>query len=158
MFGGFHASVAPFATWLIDTKAYNGVDARKNVSEILRQRFSKPKPRIADLGCGVGMSTRALASAFQDAEVICGIDTSAEMIGMAKFISKYQALMDSLQPRDKTGDSKKMHWLYSIIKTVMNIRHAIYDSYNSRSRIVYAIGNAERVKVQKNTFDLVTIM
>ena len=33
-YGGMHAAVAPFATNLIDTNAYDGVDARKKVSPL----------------------------------------------------------------------------------------------------------------------------
>lgn len=153
-FGGVHASVAPFATWLIDTKAYDGIDARKLVAQDLRQRFVKTNARIADLCCGVGMSTRALASAFQDAEVVCGIDTSSEMIEMAKFISKYQALVAAMQVKKDT----KMTLLETVINTVLEIKNSILSSYNSHENIIYAIGNAERVKVPKSSFDLVSIM
>ena len=36
-FGGMHAALAPFATKLIDDKAYNGVDLRALVSKTLRR-------------------------------------------------------------------------------------------------------------------------
>jgi SAM-dependent methyltransferase len=153
-FGGLHASVAPFATWLIDTKAYDGIDARKQVAHDLRRRFVKTNARIADLCCGVGMSTRALASAFQDAEIVCGIDTSSEMIEMAKFISKYQAITAPIQMKM----DMKMTLLERVVKTVLDIKNSIFSSYNSNEKIIYTIGNSERIKVPKGTFDLVTIM
>lgn len=152
--GGVHASVAPFATWLIDTKAYDGVDARLRVAHDLRQRFGKVNARILDLCCGVGMSTRALASAFEDAEVICGIDTSPEMVEMAKFISKYQALVAAMQFKTDTN----MNLLEKVINTVLEIKNSIFSSYNRHVKLIYTIGNGERIKVPKNTFDIVTIM
>ena len=87
---------------MIDDKAYGGVDIRANVSLIpqrissellcrlshagpssasynvtqlaheLRAKVNKANARVVDLCCGVGMSTRALESAFHDAEFLVG--------------------------------------------------------------------------------------
>jgi hypothetical protein len=70
--GSFHAAIAPLATKAIDFFAYEGNDVRFQVSKDLRQKMSKPGARIVDLCCGVGISTRALQSAFPDAELIVG--------------------------------------------------------------------------------------
>eukprot|EP00956_Cyclotella_meneghiniana_P005756 scaffold7458_cov49-Cyclotella_meneghiniana.AAC.6 len=70
--GFFHAAVAPLATKLIDMFAYNGADVRSLVAHDLRKKMNKRGVRIADLCCGVGISTRQLESAFPDAELIIG--------------------------------------------------------------------------------------
>ena len=38
----------------------------------LRSKVNKANARVVDLCCGVGMSTRALESAFHDAEFLVG--------------------------------------------------------------------------------------
>lgn len=53
-------------------KAYGGVDVRKNISHELRTLVNKTNARVVDLCCGVGMSTRALETAFHDAEFLVG--------------------------------------------------------------------------------------
>ena len=70
--GSLHANVAPLATKIIDTYAYKGKDVRSMVSKDLRFMIKQPGVRIVDLCCGVGISTRALESAFSDAEFIVG--------------------------------------------------------------------------------------
>lgn len=70
--GSLHANVAPLVTKLIDLHAYKGKDVRSIVSKDLKATMKKTGARIADLCCGVGMSTRALESAFSDAELIVG--------------------------------------------------------------------------------------
>ena len=68
--GRFHAHVAKFATRVIDRVAYEGRDIRK---ELLQQLPTGA--RVVDFGCGVGLST---------ARGGLGIDTSSEMLGVAK--------------------------------------------------------------------------
>ena len=70
--GSLHANVAPLATKIIDTHAYKGKDVRSMVSKDLRFMIKQPGVRIVDLCCGVGISTKALESAFSDAEFIVG--------------------------------------------------------------------------------------
>jgi 2-polyprenyl-3-methyl-5-hydroxy-6-metoxy-1,4-benzoquinol methylase len=90
---------------MIDVKAYGGQDVRKMISEDLRVRFMVDKggARVCDLCCGVGMSTRALGKAFHDAELIVGVDTSPEMISMAKAISGHEQGVWHALARHKEG-------------------------------------------------------
>ena len=57
---------------------------------LLRGERELPTRRIADLGCGTGPTARAMAAAFPGAEVIVGVDTSVEMLGVAKVLSAEQ--------------------------------------------------------------------
>lgn len=149
---GFHAAAAPFATFLIDELAYDGIDVRAVIANDLREMVNKTNAYIVDLCCGVGMSTRALASAFHDAEFICGIDTSPEMISMARYITENLGLLTALQG---FGNGKDFANLF--IKLAMEIRNTA-NGVKTHSNALYAIGNAERVLAPKSKFDLVTIM
>lgn len=135
--GAVHASAAPVATKLIDAKAYNNIDVRKLVSEELYEVVKKSKARLLDMCCGVGMSTRALGSAFDDAEAIVGIDTSPEMIGVAKGLTRVKKSFDFIEKRLLNNPNK---FLSSGVKTK------------------YARGNAEETIFPDKSFDLVTIM
>lgn len=95
--GAVHAALAPLSTKLIDVLAYGGKDVRQmvrtnyasrcdsfvfahdlyslQVANELSQKVKSSKARVVDLCCGVGISTRALRSAFPDAETVMGIDT-----------------------------------------------------------------------------------
>ena len=67
--GGFvHALLAPLATSIITQGAYVGWEPREWLQTGLRHHA-----RVADLGCGVGTSTRDI-----------GVDASAEMVRMAR--------------------------------------------------------------------------
>lgn len=66
--GRIHASVAPFATRLIDHRAYKGYDVRQLLKE------NAPLGTI-DLGCGVGMST---------CDGGLGVDASDAMLAVAR--------------------------------------------------------------------------
>ena len=69
----YHARIFPSSHHqIIDMKAYGGVDVRKNISHELRTLVNKTNARVVDLCCGVGMSTRALETAFHDAEFLVG--------------------------------------------------------------------------------------
>lgn len=48
------------------------MDIRKSLSYELRTLVNKSNARVADLCCGVGMSTRALEAGFHDAEFVVG--------------------------------------------------------------------------------------
>jgi len=111
--GFFHAAVAPLATKLIDVFAYNGADVRSLVAHDLRKKMNKRGVRIADLCCGVGISTRQLESAFPDAELIIGYDTSPEMIKKANAISNHKQSIRKLLPRLKW-------WLQSVLQTIFS--------------------------------------
>lgn len=150
---GLHASVASFATWLIDQKAYDGIDARELIAHQLYKEVNKTNAYVCDLGCGVGMSTRALATAFLDASFICGIDTSPEMIAMATFITKNNAALTSLQGMVQ---GKENSFATSLIMLLTEIKNTI-DSTAFIPNCSFAIGNAERVMAPKGKFDLVTL-
>ena len=67
---------------------------RQKVALQLRQKVKSNKaPRVLDLCCGVGTSTRALRDAFPEAEVVIGMDTSLEMISMANFLAQHTKKM-----------------------------------------------------------------
>jgi len=150
VFGGFHASAAPFATWLIDRLAYDGIDVRAVIANDLRDVVNKTNAYIIDLCCGVGMSTRALASAFPDAEFICGIDTSPEMISMARYITENIDLFNAIK-----GPTDRSEFAAGFMKVFAEIRNTASPS---SLNIDYAIGNAERILSPEKKFDLVTIM
>ena len=102
---------------------------------------------------GVGMSTRALSESFKDAQHVLGIDTSPEMISMARFICKFQRVLQIL----KTFHVRK-NFITDLIKMIVEIQITLTNQRQIQSNVVYARGNAERVNVPKETFDLVTIM
>tara|TARA_Y100000389_G_scaffold204989_1_gene261685 strand:- start:2402 stop:3094 length:693 start_codon:yes stop_codon:yes gene_type:complete len=79
--GKFHASLARPITKLIDIAAYNGEDIRKIIVNDLK--ISQPTS-ISDWCCGVGMSTDALSQRFDDTVKIYGVDTSPEMLEVAR--------------------------------------------------------------------------
>lgn len=152
VFGGFHAACGPIATRLIDDLAYEGVNVRSVIANDLRKMVKKKNAYIIDLCCGVGMSTRALASAFHDAAFICGIDTSPEMISMARFITKHNGAFNAIQ-----GLSNSTEFKSSFMNLVVEIKNTVSGTLKEPN-CSYAIGNAERIKAPKMKFDLVTIM
>ena len=84
--GAAAAVLAPLATLAIDTFAYKGENLRARVCGDLadaRAAAGHPVRRVVDLGCGTGPSTRALERAWPGA-AITAVDTSAEMLGIAK--------------------------------------------------------------------------
>lgn len=68
--GVLHATLAPAFTKIIDKKAYNGRNIRKEVYNSIKSKS------IVDLCCGVGYSTKP---------GMIGIDTSTEMLKFANF-------------------------------------------------------------------------
>ena len=72
--GKIHAEIAPIATKLIDDKAYNGIDIRKQLIEEYQDNHS-----ILDLCCGTGFSTPPQDNNYYH----LGIDISKEMIHKA---------------------------------------------------------------------------
>lgn len=114
------------------------------------------------------MSTRALASAFQDtAEVVIGVDTSPEMIAMARNNLKFEELRDIVK-KIKISSKISSNFLLDINMLLQEIQicliqpmSSVYTKVNSMwqfKKLLFAQGNAERVKVAANSFDLVTIM
>lgn len=143
------------ATRLIDDLAYEGVDVRAVIANELRQTVNKKNAYVIDLCCGVGMSTRALAKAFQDADFICGIDTSPEMIAMARYITKHNAVFNAVQGLIE-GPDKYDAVFHNILQEIKST--AAGSKQTDYPNCMYAIGNAERISAPKSRFDLVTIM
>ena len=71
--GRFHATFAPLATWVIDQTSYSGIDVRRAV--LSNTTLFPPGASVLDLACGTGFSTSRGA---------VGIDTSPEMIDIAR--------------------------------------------------------------------------
>ena len=140
MLGMFHAIMAPIATGLIDHFAYDGQNVRSMISSFLKEMINKKDARVLDLCCGVGMSTRALKEHFKDAEVVVGVDTSPEMISMARAFAN----------RDKLK--------VKIIEFFKNIQGEKWKKTDELKQMQYAIGNAERTIFPPKAFDLITIM
>ena len=120
-----------------------------------------------DLCCGVGMSTRALESAFHDAESLIGIDSSAEMIFMADAISGHEWATRVAQ-RDakealKTGlrNTLKISFkaIYMRLMEVLSVIDSKPDPANqSATQASYRVINAENTDIPMLSTDLVTIM
>jgi ubiquinone/menaquinone biosynthesis C-methylase UbiE len=53
----------------------------------LHEALARPGTRIADLGCGLGFSTQALAAAYPDAEVV-GIDADPPSVDEARELAR----------------------------------------------------------------------
>ena len=133
LLGAIHAALAPLETKLIDFSAYRGENVRITIAKGLRQKVGKANANVLDLCCGVGMSTRALQGAFQDAAVILGVDTSKEMIAMAELLSSDSELAKFIVDKPK---------------------RTFYGSCSPD----FLVGNAEETNLLPEVFDSVTIM
>lgn len=153
IFGRVHASLAPLATQIIDNKAYDGVDVRNHISKELYQVVNKANARVLDMCCGVGMSTQALSTAFHDAEVVLGIDTSPEMISTARSLSKHANAVSRLLQK-----WRGQHIFKRLLKNILILHGLKNFSKTVNSHTSFARGNAERLKLPKESFDLVTVM
>lgn len=132
LFGAFHAAMAPFATLLIDEIAYEGENVRNKLARHLRCVVKKPKAKIVDMCCGVGMSTRALSEAFHDASSLVAVDTSPEMIAMANFLNTDNPVAKVMKKEEPT--------------------------FTPKCDICYNLANAEKTDLPSSSIDLVTIM
>lgn len=145
--GAIHAVLAPIATKIIDAKAYGGRDIRKLISLQLRSQVEKRNARVIDLCCGVGMSTRALQNAFCDAEFVVGIDTSAEMISMARALTRYEVGVERAISKHLVG-----------VQGFIGSSTLGLSPSQEKCEASYRIGNAENVKIPPLSIDLITIM
>lgn len=59
---------------------------RANYHQVLQETIKNPPQRILDLGCGVGMSTRALQKTYPEAQVT-GLDLSPYFLAVANYQS-----------------------------------------------------------------------
>lgn len=126
--GAFAAVCAPIATFIIDNVAYSGRNIREDIADELKEVVGE-RPRVLDMCCGVGMSTRALSAKITDAETVIGLDTSPEFLGMGEFQRKVLGL-----------------------KNFLSGRTSLEAGYQ------YVQGNAEKTGLPGKSFDLVTIM
>jgi len=141
--GGLHAAVAPFFTKVIDISAYDGKPVREAIARDLRRLVGKPNARVADLCCGVGISTRAVQAAFADAEAVVGVDTSPEMVEFARMIRAQETLFTQFA---------------RVLGGAFEIGSRAVEDITKRIPTAYKIANAERTGLEGDSFDLVTIM
>jgi ubiquinone/menaquinone biosynthesis C-methylase UbiE len=140
-------------------KAYGGVDVRKEISQELRTLVNKTGARVVDLCCGVGMSTRALESAFHDAEFVVGVDTSSEMINMATAISGYRRSVRLALSRHNAAIKVALNQSFNkLIEAMSAIDVDPYPTSRAEANASYRLGNAENTELPDISFDLVTIM
>jgi ubiquinone/menaquinone biosynthesis C-methylase UbiE len=110
--------------------------------------------------CGVGISTRALEKAFgHDAEILIGVDTSPEMIAMARAITSHRSGVGSVGGQFRQA----MMPLARLIKDAKVKARSVLHKANTTAKGVtkctlYAMGNAQRTIFPAQSFDLVTIM
>jgi len=131
LLGAIHAALAPLETKLIDFSAFFGENVRITIAKGLRQNIGKAN--VLDLCFCIGMSTRPLQGACQDAAVILGVNTSKDMIDMAELLSS------DLEPAKFLVGTPK---------------HAFNGSCSPH----FLIGNAEETNLLPEVFDSVTIM
>lgn len=148
LFGALHSALCPLATYIIDASAYAGENVRQQVAKELRSLIRKPRARIADLCCGVGFSTQALQDAFQDAAVVVGIDTSPEMISMARLLTAESPLGKVANWHQKLASEFSQSFL----------SEAKVNSVFPAKFPLYHVANSESTPFPGRTFDLVTIM
>lgn len=103
-------------------------------------------PRVLDMCCGVGISTRALQDAFPDSELVVGVDTSSEMINMAGFLTNNVGFIRSI-----------LRYITNTTKKQPNVS-LTHKRRKFAKRAKFTIGNAERTNFPSKTFDLVTVM
>jgi len=192
--GGLHAAMGPISTILIDKLAFNGINVRTKVSKTLYDLVTKGEKNmhkenindnnhdihVLDMCCGVGMSTRALQSAFYNhngndekktttnprTAIIHGIDTSPEMIEFARFMTKHDKdLSKVLQEKNV----KNIHDVVLCEETLRTLKESYYylnandgDDNNKLNNdddiLSFSTMNAENTTFLNNSFDLVTIM
>jgi ubiquinone/menaquinone biosynthesis C-methylase UbiE len=102
--------------------------------------------RVLDLCCGVGISTRALANAFPSAQVVLGVDTSAEMVNMANSKKDKRPIFFT---RGNAEDTKLPGNSFDLI-TIMYAFHEVPKS--SRAKI---LTEAHRLLRPKGTLAIV---
>jgi SAM-dependent methyltransferase len=146
--GAVHATVAPYVTKLIDVGSYNGENIRDHIAMDLKTKVNKADARIVDLACGVGMSTRSLHKAFPKSSKLVGVDTSPQMIRMAKAYTDPQSIAS------KTIDmvSRALFHAKGITKLPNHAQEI------AASSIEFTEANAEDTGLETGSFDLATIM
>jgi ubiquinone/menaquinone biosynthesis C-methylase UbiE len=122
---------------------------QSQVANELFETVRKSKARVVDLCCGVGISTRALREAFPEAEALVGVDTSAEMIAMARFLTNHLSFFKPVVTKCDAAVSAGYPTPRGKGTTI---------NQATRSAVDFARVNAEDTKLPGKSFDLVTIM
>ena len=81
--------------------------ALRGCSEV-HEVLAEPGARIADIGCGAGWSTLALARAYPTAQVV-GFDTDEPSIDMARAAAEHEGLGDRVTFRLADGENLSVH-------------------------------------------------
>lgn len=101
------------------------------------------------------MSTRALQNAFPNAKEVIGVDTSPEMVSMARAIalshSFVQPIVDFIKALLNIIDQ-------TLHRQSLDMKKARNKAAACLSQPTFSRGNAEHTHFLANSFDLVTIM
>lgn len=136
--------LAPISTKVIDVVAYDGRDVRLMVAQKLAESARCSKARVLDLMSGVGISTRALREAFPESEMVVGVDTSPEMIEMAKFLNTHLGFFKPIA---------------HMVAHLRKVRFSRNDKVVKKlSGPMFVKENAERTQFPDKSFDFVSIM
>lgn len=104
---------------------------------------------MADLCCGVGISTRALREAFPNADAVVGVDTSPQMVAMAEFLTEHT---------DHLAWAKPFFAKFGTINTSISTNVLKEQRSKVRRAIKFLLRNAEETSLPSASFDLVTVM
>lgn len=85
-----HRLYADWATTYDDELTANGYATPARVAATLARMLAERADPVLDVGCGTGLSGRALAE--QGFEVVDGVDYSEEMLGLARATGAYRSL------------------------------------------------------------------
>jgi ubiquinone/menaquinone biosynthesis C-methylase UbiE len=116
------------------------------VAKKLSESARCSKAKVLDMCCGVGISTRALHEAFPESELVVGVDTSPEMITMAKFLNNH------------LGFFKPIAQFFASLKKVRYSREEALGQRRQICRPIFSEENAERTQFPGQTFETVCIM
>lgn len=157
-FGAIHAALAPISTKVIDMAAYNGEDVRSIVANLLSEKIINTKKimgrrtKVLDMCCGVGISTRALQDVFPDSDLVVGVDTSPEMIKMARFLTSHVDFFKSV--------NSFFSFFFGKSSTLTSMKQRASDQRKTKcaNKAKFTYGNAEKTGFPSESFELVTIM
>lgn len=126
------------------------------VANRLYNEIGKSQARVVDFACGVGISTRALLKAFPDAEAVIGLDTSREMIAMARAVSSHVKVMRDFL----AGFMHMTHYmrLSHNFDVLTKIASAACSKATCKVEPAFINANAESTAMPNDSFDLATIM
>lgn len=114
------------------------------------------KARVIDLCCGVGMSTRALQSAFPDAIEVIGVDTSPEMVSMAQAITLHEKFVKPITESLKAILERIDETLHRQSLAVKKAHRKVVATCLVNTKFLRE--NAEDTHLPSKSFDLVTVM